>query len=72
MVGRESAVGIATVRGSNTGGGDIFRTCPDRRRGSPRLLYNGHRVSFPRVKQPGDGVDHPPPSSTEIKERVEL
>jgi len=28
--------------------------------------------SFPGVKQPGDGVDHPPPSSTEVKERVEL
>jgi hypothetical protein len=24
------------------------------------LLYNGHRVSFPGVKRPGRGVDHPP------------
>jgi hypothetical protein len=38
----------------------------------PILLYNGYRVSFPWVKQPGRGVDHPPPSSTEVKERVEL
>jgi len=24
------------------------------------------------VKRPGRGVDHPPPSSAEVKERVEL
>ena len=29
------------VRGSNPGGGDIFRTCPDRPWGPPSLLYNG-------------------------------
>jgi hypothetical protein len=28
--------------------------------------------SFPGVKRPEHGVDHPPPSSTEVKERVEL
>jgi hypothetical protein len=28
--------------------------------------------SFPEVKGPGRGVDHPPPSSVEVKERVEL
>jgi len=28
--------------------------------------------SFPGVKQPGRGVDHPHPSSAEFKERVEL
>ena len=28
--------------------------------------------SFPGVKRPGRGVDHPPPSSAEVKERVEL
>jgi len=27
---------------------------------------------FPGVKQAGHGVDHPPSSSTEVKERVEL
>ena len=32
------------MRGSNTGGGEIFRTCPDRLRGTPNLLYNGYRV----------------------------
>ena len=28
--------------------------------------------SFPGVKWPGRGVDHPPPYSAEVKERVEL
>ena len=28
--------------------------------------------SFPGVKRPSRGVDHPPPSSAEDKERVEL
>jgi len=28
--------------------------------------------SFPHVKRPKRGVDHPPPSSAEVKERVEL
>jgi hypothetical protein len=36
------------------------------------LLYNGYRVSFPGVKRPGRGNDHPPPSSARVKERVEL
>ena len=31
------------VRGSNPGGGEIFRTCPDRPWGLPSLLYNGYR-----------------------------
>jgi hypothetical protein len=29
-------------------------------------------ASFPGVKRPGRGVDHPLPSSTEVKERVGL
>jgi hypothetical protein len=28
--------------------------------------------SFPEVKRPGRGVDHPTPLSAEVKERVEL
>ena len=28
--------------------------------------------SFLGVKQPGCGIDHPPPSSAEVKERVQL
>jgi hypothetical protein len=53
-------------------GGEIFRTRPDRLWGPPRLLYNGYRISFQRVKRPGHGVDHPFPSSTEVKETLEL
>ena len=42
-----------TVRGSNPGGGgEIFRTPPDRPWGPPSLLYNGYRV-FPGGKAAG-------------------
>jgi hypothetical protein len=54
------------------GGGGIFRTRPDRPWGPLSLLYSGYRVSFPGVKRPRRGVNHPPPSSAEVKERVEL
>jgi hypothetical protein len=77
VVGRDSIVGVATryglaVRGSNPVGGEIFCTCPDRPWGPRSLLYSGYRVSFPGVKQPGRGVDHTPPSSAVVKERVDL
>ena len=67
-VGRESSVGIATCYGldgpgSNPGGGEIFRTCPDLPRGPPSLLYNEYGVSFPGVRQSDRNVDHPPPFS---------
>jgi hypothetical protein len=61
-----------TVRGSNPSGGEIFRTRPDRPWGQPSLLYNGYRVFFPGVKRPRRGAEHPPPSSAEVKERVQL
>jgi hypothetical protein len=38
-----------TVRGSNPGVGEIFRTRPDRPWGPSSLLYNGYRV-FPGSK----------------------
>jgi len=40
--------------------------------GPPNLLYNGFWGSFSEEKQPGLGIDDPPPSSTEVKERVKL
>jgi hypothetical protein len=52
--------------------GENFRTSPDRRWALPNLLYNGHRVSFPGVRRPGHGADHPTLASYEVKERVEL
>jgi hypothetical protein len=61
-----------TVRGSNPDGGEIFRTCPDRPWGPPIILYNGYWV-FPGGKErPRRDTDSSPPSSAEIKERVEL
>ena len=52
--GPGSSVGIASGYGidrpgSNPGGGDIFRTCPDWPWGQPSFLYNGYRV-FQGVK----------------------
>ena len=41
------------------GGGEIFRTRPDRTWGPPSLLYGENRVSFSGSKRPGRGVDHP-------------
>ena len=55
-----------------SGGGEIFRTRPDRTWGPPNRLYNGFSASFPGVKRPGSGVNHPHPPSAEVKERVEL
>jgi hypothetical protein len=75
-MGRDSSVGIAPryrLGGPviESGEGKIFRTRPDRPWVPPSLLYNGYRI-FPEVKRPVRVVDHPPPSSAEIKERVEL
>jgi hypothetical protein len=75
MVDRDSSVGIATRYGLDGPGiesrwGRDFRTCPDRPRGPPSLLYNGYRFSFPGGKQPGRWP--PTPSSAEVKERVQL
>jgi hypothetical protein len=35
-------------------------------------MYYAYRVSFPEVKLPERGADHPPPSSADINERLEL
>jgi hypothetical protein len=63
--GPGSSVGI-TVRGSNPGGDEIFRTCTDRTWGPPSLLYNGYRI-FPRGrKRPRRDADPSLPSSAEV------
>ena len=56
-----------TGRGSNPGGGEIFRTRPDRPWGPPSLPYNGYR-GFPRGKErPGRDTDPSAPSSAAVK-----
>jgi hypothetical protein len=40
--------------------------------GPTQPLYDGHRVSFPGIKRPRGVVNHPPPASAEVKEKVEL
>ena len=55
--GPGSSVGIATGYGLDGPGiesrwrGEIFRTCPDRPWGPPRLLFNGYWASILGVKQ---------------------
>jgi hypothetical protein len=73
-VGRDSSVGIATLYGLDcpeieSRWGEIFRIRPDRPWDPPSLLY---RFCFPGVKRSGRDVNHPPLSSAEVKERVEL
>ena len=68
----QSVQRVAAVRGSNPSEGEIFRTRPYRPCHTPSLLYSGYRVCFPDAKWPGRGVDHPLPSSSEVKERIEL
>jgi len=60
-----------TVRGSNSGGCEIFRTRPDRPWCPANLLYSEYRV-FPRGKGAGTWRWPPAQSSAEVKERVEL
>jgi len=40
--------------------------------GAHPASYTMGTGSFPEVKRPGRGVNHPPPSSAEVKERIEL
>jgi hypothetical protein len=56
-----------TVRGSNPGRGEILRKRAKSHCGPNNVLYNEYRVNRPAL-----GVDHPPPSSVEVKERIEL
>jgi len=61
-----------TVQGSNAGGGEILHTCPYLPWGPSSLVFNWYWVSFSGLKRPGQDIDHPSPSSTEIIERVQL
>ena len=76
--GRDSVVGIATRYRLNGQGIEslwlrYFPHPPRPALGPIQPPVTGHRVSFPRVERPGSSVDHPPPpSSAEVKEKVEL
>jgi hypothetical protein len=69
--GRLKFVRWHLIRGSNPGGGEIFRTRPDRPWGPTNLLYNGYRV-FPGGKAAEAWRWPPTLSSAEVKERVQL
>jgi len=60
-----------TVQGSNPRGGKIFHIIPDRPWAYP-ASYTMGTGSSSGVKRLGSGVGHPPPSSAEVKERVQL
>ena len=73
LVGRDNLVGMATRYGLDgpeieSRWGANFRTRPDRPWGPTSLLCNGYRVSFPGVKRPGRGVNHPPHLAPKLKE----
>jgi hypothetical protein len=72
LQGRDSAVGIATRYGLNGPGiGSRWgRDFPHP--GAHPASYTMGTGSLPGVKRPWRGVDHPPPSSAVVKERVEL
>ena len=76
-MGRDNLVVIATRYGLDDRGDQIL---VEARHSAP--VQTGPRInpatctmgtgSFLGVKRPGRGVDHPPPSSADVKERVEL
>jgi hypothetical protein len=59
------AMGL-TVRGSNPGGSEIFRTCPHRPWVPTNLLYNGYRVFTGCKERPGRDADPSFPSSAVV------
>jgi hypothetical protein len=76
-VGRESPVGIATCcdldgPGIESWWGARFSAAVQTGPGSHPASCTMGTGSLPGVKRPGRGVDHPPASSAEVKERVEL
>jgi hypothetical protein len=74
-MGRDSSVGIATRYGLDGPGiesrlGARFSAPVQTGPGAHQASYKMGTGSFLGVKRPGCGVDHPPPSSAEVKERV--
>jgi len=76
-VGRDSSVGTATRYGLDGPGiesrwGARFSAPVKTGPGAQRVSFTMGTGSSSGVKRPVRGVDHPPPSSDEVKERVEL
>ena len=76
MVGRGSSVGIATryrlySPGIESRCGVSFSESVQTDRGAHPASYTMGTGSFPGVKLPMRGVNHPPSSTAEVKERVE-
>ena len=77
MMGQDSSVGIATSYeldgpGIESQWGTRFSAHVQTGPGAHPVSYTMGSGSLPGVKRSGRGVDHPPPSSAEVKERVEL
>jgi hypothetical protein len=75
--GRDSVVGVATTLRAGRSEDRIpvgarFFAAVQTGPGAHPASYTMSTGSFSGVKRPGRGVDHPPPSSAEVKERVEL
>ena len=75
--GRDSSVGIATRYGLDGPGiesrcGVRFSASVQTGPGAHPASYTVGTGSFPGVKRPGCGVDHPPPSRVEVEGRLEL
>ena len=74
---RDSSVGIATRYGLDGPGIESRwgRDFPHSSRPAPVPTQPPTKLVpdlYPGVKRPGRGIDHPPPPSDEVKERVEL
>ena len=75
-VGRDNAVSSDSLLGGRSGDrilvGARFSAPLQTGPGSNPAFYKMGTGSFPWVNWPLRGVNHPPPSSTEVKERVDL
>ena len=76
-MGQDSSVSIATHYGLDSPGiksrwGTRFSEPVQTGPGPHPASYTMGTGTFPDAKRPKRGVDHPPPSSVEVKERVEL
>ena len=70
-MGRDNSVGIAGRSGDRIPVGARFSAPVQTGPRAHPTFYKKGTGSFPEVKRPGRGVDHPP-SSAEVNERVEL